>query len=72
MSAHGLAEDVKGFLKEYMDVFAALDGPRIAALYHAPCVTVRTDGSIHCLQSPADIAGFFQAVAEAYYRDGIE
>jgi ketosteroid isomerase-like protein len=61
---------VKAFLKDYMDAFIACDGARIAHAYHAPCVTVRADGSIHSFQSENEIQSFFQRLADTYYRDG--
>ena len=61
---------VTAFLKEYIDAFSANDGARIARLYHAPCVTVRADGSIHSFQSDNEIQSFFQRLADTYYRDG--
>ncbi|MBI3029903.1 MAG: DUF4440 domain-containing protein [Candidatus Rokubacteria bacterium] len=70
MSAQALTEEVSAFLKEYMEAFGSFSGARIAALYYTPCVTLRADGSIHCLQSRLDIERFFQGVADAYYRDG--
>ena len=70
MTAEPLTESVRSFLATYMQAFDAADGKRIAALYHAPCVTVRGDGSIHCLQSQAELQAFFQKVADTYSREG--
>ena len=61
---------VRAFLKEYVDAFIACDGARIARAYHAPCVTVRADASIHSFQSENEIQTFFQRLADTYYRDG--
>jgi len=69
-TAQPLAESVRAFFEIYVRTFDAIDGKGIAALYHAPCVTVRGDGSIHCLQSQAALQAFFQRVADTYYQDG--
>ncbi|MGD9764061.1 MAG: hypothetical protein AB7V27_10135 [Candidatus Binatia bacterium] len=80
MPAQDLARDVGAFITEYNRVFNALSGlspggarPRageLAALYHTPCVTVRADGSVICLQSPPELERFFQTVADTHYEDG--
>ena len=48
-----------------------LDGDEIAKLYCVPTVTVRGDGSIHCLQSHEELARFFQGVLDTYKRQGL-
>ena len=70
MTSSELRSDVRAFLDEYNEAFASIDGHRIAALYHLPALTVRGDGSIHCLQSREELARFFQGVAHTYQRDG--
>ena len=70
MTGSELTSDVRAFLDHYNEAFASLNGHRIAALYHLPAVTVRGDGSIHCLQSREELARFFQGVADTYQRDG--
>jgi hypothetical protein len=70
VTAETLSESVRNFLAAYIQAFDARDGNQIAILYHAPCVTVRGDGSIHCLQSRGEVQAFFQQVADTYYRDG--
>jgi len=70
MQTRDWKEAVKGFLKAYVEAFIANDGARIARLYHAPCVTVRGDGSIHSFQSQSEMQAFFQRLADTYYRDG--
>ena len=64
MTISELTSDVHAFLDDYNEAFASIDGHRIAALYHLPAVTVRADGSIHCLQSREELARFFQGVAD--------
>ena len=44
-----LTQEIRGFFEEYNRAFASIDGDRIAVLYCAPTVTMRADGSIHCL-----------------------
>jgi hypothetical protein len=65
-----LSEEVRGFFEQYTKAFDSIDGNRIAALYYIPTVTMRGDGSIHCLQSRAELSRFFQSVADTYARDG--
>ena len=65
-----LADEARIFLEDYNRAFASIRGDRIAALYHEPCITVRGDGSVHVLQSRAELALFFQGVADTYHRDG--
>jgi hypothetical protein len=70
MADAALSEEVRGFFEQYTKAFDSIDGHRIAALYYIPTVTMRGDGSIHCLQSRAELSGFFQSVADTYARDG--
>jgi Domain of unknown function (DUF4440) len=70
MADLALTNAIRTFLEEYNTAFASIDGKRIAALYHMPTVTMRGDGSIHCLQSREELARFFQGVADTYYKDG--
>jgi len=70
MADQPLTEEVRGFFQEYNNAFASIDGGRIAALYYMPTVTMRADGSIHCLQSREELARFFQNVADTYHREG--
>ena len=70
MTNSELTSDVRAFLDDYNEAFASIDGHRIADLYHLPTVTMRGDGSIHCFQSRAELATFFQGVADTYQRDG--
>jgi hypothetical protein len=65
-----LVDEVRAFLELYTREFDSADGPRIAKLYYAPCVTIRGDGSIHCFQSDEELTRFFQGVADTYRRDG--
>jgi hypothetical protein len=65
-----LTEELSLFFEQYNQAFASIDGERIAALYCVPTVTMRADGSIHCLQSREELARFFQSVAESYRREG--
>ena len=45
-------------------------GDEIAKLYCVPTVTMRGDGSIHCLQSHEELARFFQGVLDTYKGQG--
>jgi hypothetical protein len=70
MSESELIASVSDFFSRYNAAFATVDGDRIAALYNLPTVTMRGDGSIHCMQSRAELAQFFQGVVDGYHRDG--
>jgi len=73
--ATALEIEISAFFDQYNEAWATIDdgtidGNRIASLYHAPTITVRGDGSIHCLQSREELARFFQGVADTYQRAG--
>ena len=70
MTDQALAEEVRGFFETYANTFASIDGAAIAKVYHAPCVTVRGDVSVLCLQTGEEVQAFFQKVADGYYREG--
>ena len=73
MTDQALVEQVRRFLETYANTFDSIyidGGAAIAQLYHAPCVTVRGDGSVYCLQSREEVQAFFQKVADGYYREG--
>jgi hypothetical protein len=70
MTDQTLTEEVRRLFETYATTFASIDGAAIAKLYHAPCVTVRGDGSVLCLQSREELQAFFQKVADGYYREG--
>ena len=70
MTVQPLTEQVRAFLDSYMQAFVSSDGGNIASLYHAPCVTVRADGSVHCLQSSEELRSFFQKLADTYSQEG--
>ena len=57
------------FGRRYNDAWK-FDGNEIAKLYYIPSVTVRGDGSIHCLQSHRELAQFFQGVLDTYRGQG--
>lgn len=58
------------FIGNYIAAFNSNDGKTIAEMYNAPCILLRGDGSIAALASRADIAAFFQPVADSLHRDG--
>jgi hypothetical protein len=68
--ASALELEITAFFDRYTEAFATIDGDRIASFYNSPTITVRGDGSIHCLHSHEELARFFQGVAEIYQRDG--
>lgn len=70
MDPHQVDNEARVFLEEYQRAFDSFDGNRIAELYHVPCVTMRGDGSIHCLQSRGELERFFQDVVDTYHSQG--
>ena len=60
--AKALEREMSDFFGRQYDEAWKVDGNEIAKLYCAPTVTVRADGSIHCLQSQNELARFFQWV----------
>ena len=69
MDRERLEREVRAFLESYREAFDSIDGARIAALYHSPCITLRGDGSIHSLTA-RELTSFFQGVADTYHREG--
>jgi hypothetical protein len=65
-----LESEARHFLELYGREFDSVDGARIARLYHAPCIAMRGDGSIHSFQSVDELTRFFQGVADTYRKDG--
>ena len=64
------ADAVGEFFDRFVEAFASFSGSRVAALYHVPGIALRGDGSIQCLQSRAEVEGFFQRALDGYRRDG--
>jgi hypothetical protein len=61
------------FFEAYRSVWLETrDGQRIANFYHAPCLTLRGDGSFVWLEDHDKAAQFFHTVADTYYRQGWE
>lgn len=70
MSAPRVADEIVGFFDDFVEAFGSFNGARIATRYVVPGVALRGDGSIHYLQSRAEVEGFFQTAVESYHRDG--
>jgi hypothetical protein len=68
--AKALEAEITAVLNKYNETFATYDCDQIAKLYCVPSITMRGDGSIHCLQSRDEIARFFQGVVDTYRREG--
>jgi hypothetical protein len=67
-----LRTDCQQFFDSYQRIWAATrDGKQIAQFYHAPCLTLRGDGSMLTLQTEDEVARFFQTVADTYFQQGI-
>jgi len=64
-------DTAKGFFETYQSVWIATrDGKQIAKFYHAPCLSLRGDGTFVCFNANDEIARFFQTVADTYHRQG--
>ena len=70
MSKQAVENAAHQLFENYGAAFDALDAVRIAAFYHTPTITLRADGSIHCLQSTDMLEKFFQRVADGYAAEG--
>ena len=70
MKSLSIEDQMTDFFNRYNAAFTSADGEKIASLYNAPTVTMRGDGTIHCLQSSDEIAEFFQGISSSYYAEG--
>lgn len=70
MASPELVHEIDAFIAEYRDAFDSAVVDRISPLYHAPCITIRGDGSVHVLQSKGDIEDFFGKVTASCIQDG--
>ena len=59
------------FVEQYCQAFAHGSGKEIADYYHAPCLTVRGDGSLHVFTSNDEIKTFFDNVVNTYRGEGM-
>jgi ketosteroid isomerase-like protein len=71
VAQNSLSEEVRQFIAAYDAAFQTFDGAKIVQFYHAPCITVRGDGSVHSFQTRPEIEKFFGGVAEKYNADGL-
>ena len=69
-SSRALRDEVAGFFGAFVEAFSTFKGASVAALYHAPGVALRGDGSIAVAQTRDEIARFFQGALDGYHRDG--
>ena len=69
-SGRALRDEVAAFFGAFVEAFSTFKGASVAALYHAPGVALRGDGSIAVVQTRDEIARFFQGALDGYYRDG--
>jgi hypothetical protein len=56
--------EIETFFQAYRRTGEASES--LAPYYHAPCLTLRADGSFVSLQSKADVESFFQSLADTY------
>lgn len=70
MAESALTTTLEAFFTDYNTAFRTIEGRRIAPFYHAPCLTLRGDGSFLLLRERQDIENFFQKVADTYKSDG--
>jgi hypothetical protein len=71
MADSSVTNEIRAFFEKYNAAFLTRDGKLIANCYHAPTVTMRGDGSIHCLASRDELAKFFQGVVDGYAKEGL-
>lgn len=68
-----LEQSVRTFFGEYNGLWSApkIDASRVALFYHAPCLTLRGDGSFHALMTRQEVEAFLQRVADTYKGEGL-
>jgi len=69
-SSRALRDEVAAFFGAFVEAVSTFKGASVAALYHAPGVALRGDGSIAVVQTRDEIARFFQGALDGYHRDG--
>ncbi len=69
-TTESLEADVGRFFDRFVEAFATFEGPRVAALYHAPFFAVGADGSVDRLDSREQIGRLFQSFLDGYHREG--
>ena len=60
----------KAYFDRFVAAFAAFDGERVAELFAAPVVALRSDGEQIGLPNRGDVARYYQAALDGYHRDG--
>jgi hypothetical protein len=65
-----LRTDLAAFFDTFAQAFRSFDGNTIAQRYAAPYLALDTGGALKLLQTPADIAGYFQDVLDNYFAQG--
>jgi len=65
-----LPAEVAGFFDAFAQAFLSFDGNTIAQRYAAPYLALDTSGTLKLLQTPADIASYFQRVLDGYFAQG--
>jgi hypothetical protein len=63
-------ERAKAFFDRFVDAFATFDSERIAALFAAPGVALRSDGSLVALTTREDIVQYYRSATEGYHQKG--
>jgi hypothetical protein len=47
-----LEAEMSAFLNQYLETFTTFDADQIAGWYCVPTITMRGDGTIHCISVP--------------------
>jgi ketosteroid isomerase-like protein len=65
-------ESIRAFLESYRAAWERRDLDALLAMYDRPLLTLRLDGSLHCLQAQAEFRPFFSAALEGYIATGYQ
>ena len=67
-----MKDGILSLLERYTTAFDAADADGITECYHAPCLTIRADGSFHLFEDRDSIGQFFANVVKTYHDEGME
>ena len=70
MADKALQVEAAEFFDAFVEAFRSFDGNEIAGRYVAPYIALREDGVVGSLLTHADVARYFQSVADDYFAKG--
>ena len=67
-----MKDGIVSLLHKYTFAFDSADVDGIADCYHAPCMSIRADGSFHLFEDRKSISQFFAQVVKTYRDEGMK